>query len=204
MKRTIPRILSKTFCFAILAMVSLGWCAPGYTQTLTIGDNQLILQEGTQLNADNLMSDDSTLIITPGEGMSVASVKMQNATQTIFFYGKKITVQQKSNDFRLEGDGKIQWDNNTLTGPKEIVFVSAENTLKLYGTAKEPATIDYTGFAFKGKAEWFIIQGEKVNGNWTPNNLKSGPMKEGIIGPNPGKTKPSKAPGPKLSAPNKK
>jgi len=204
MKQTMLPIPLKTLGIAILAIMCLGWCEPGYTQTLTIGDNQLILQEGTQLNADNLMSDDSTLIITPGEGMSVASVKMQNATQTIFFYGQKITVQQKSNDFRLEGEGKIQWDKNTLIGPKEIVFVSAENTLKLYGTAKEPASIDYTGFAFKGKAEWFIIQGEKVNGNWTPNHLKSGPMKEGTIGPNPGKSKPVTVPGPKLSAPNKK
>ncbi|MGC9328413.1 MAG: hypothetical protein ACP5I1_12330 [Candidatus Hinthialibacter sp.] len=173
----------------------------GQAQILSVGSNQLILQEGSQITATDLTSDNSTLIITPPEGADIASVKMQNATQTILFYGRKISVQQKTTDFQLEGNGRIEWDKNVLIGPKEIIFDSASDTLKLYGTKKNPASIHYTDFAFDGKAEWFFIIGKRVDGNWTPVNLKSGPIIQGTIGPSTPKTASKSSPGPKISAP---
>ncbi|MBN2328903.1 MAG: hypothetical protein JXR73_17320 [Candidatus Omnitrophica bacterium] len=198
MKKAIHALSASIFWTASLIIV---FASLGHAQTLTVGSNQLILQEGSQITATDLTSDNSTLIITPPEGADVASVKMQNATQTIFFYGRKISVQQKTTDFQLEGNGRIEWDDNVLIGPKEIIFDSASDTLKLYGTKKNPASIHYTDFAFDGKAEWFFILGKRIDGNWTPANLKSGPIIQGTIGPSAPKAAAKSAPGPKITAP---
>lgn len=189
------------FC-AILFI--LGLTASSYSQTLTIGENQLTIISG-QITVENLTSEESTLIVIPVDGSDVANVEMVNATQTIQFFGKKITIEQKTTDFELDGNGKVAWDDNVLIGPVKIVFESATDTLKLIGSRTNPASIHYATRGFKGKAEWFNIIGKKINGNWTPDKLISGPVVEQVtilIKKEP-KAKPETAPEPKLTPPKK-
>lgn len=152
--------------------------APAFSQSITVGDKQLNIQEGSQLTFDNLTSDNATLTVIPGEGAAIAEVQMVDASRTIFFFGKKISIEQKTTDFQLEGDAKIQWDNNMLAGPVSINFESASDTLILRGTKANPAVINYVDTPFKGKAETFRIIGKRINGNWTPNRVVSSSLTE--------------------------
>ncbi len=190
--------ISLTILFILIAL-------PGFTQVITIGENELEIVDG-QMSADNFLSEDRTLFFTPSEGKSIASVCLKNASETRYFYGRKITVVPKTTDFHLEGDGKIAWNNNIFLGPKEIIFDSTTSILTLTGTKDNPAVIQYPEFSFNGKANWFKIIGKMVNGNWQAKDLKSGDAKGTTIGTSSNKAKPAKgssAPGPKLTNPKK-
>jgi hypothetical protein len=195
--------------FSILLSISIAasLAAPAFSQSLTVGNKQLNIQEGSQLTFDNLTSENATLIVIPGEGSAIAEVQMVDASRTIFFFGKKITIEQKTTDFQLEGDARIQWDKNMLSGPVSIIFDSASDTLILSGTKTNPAAINYTDTPFKGKAETFHIIGKRVNGNWTPNRVISSSLLEQaniFLSSMKKAAKPEAAQEPKLTTPKTK
>lgn len=208
LKRTIPllTIFLATFCLLVIQP------NPGGAQDLTIGTIELYFQEGSSPSFEDLTSENPTVIITPPEGAAITSVRMKSATQDYFLEGKKVSIKRKQDantaDFHLEGNGKIQWNENILIGPKEIIFDSTSNVMKLYGTPKNPASIKYkggaSGFNFNGKADWFFVNLKSSNGSWTPSSVNSGPWRGGNpLGGTAKNSSSEKIPNPKITPPKK-
>lgn len=182
----------------------------------TPGAQEFITPSGTKVtfensnhSIENLMSDSPTVIATPAEGAAVATALIEQGTQVTRFSARKITFTYQVEDFTLEGEGKIAWDNESLYGPVKIQFTAANNLMTLFGTKANPATVHYTlanGTIYKTKAERVDIQFKVENGKRVPVRLetKGGNEETVIIMPKAKSTpKASTLPGPKLSPPGK-
>ncbi len=159
LKFSVALILSTS----VLLFVSL----PCSAQQISLADGTLPdIGENTELRIENPLSDDITIILTPKTGHKIAKVTINSGTSTSVIYGEKITYKKINEYFLSEGNAKIEWNKNILTGPVKIEFDPAKNIMTLFGTEKNPAEINSPHIGAIIQAEnWFLYFTKQINGS---------------------------------------
>jgi hypothetical protein len=121
--------------------------------------------ENTEVQIDNPLSDDITIILTPKTGHKIAKVTINNDTTTSRIFGNKITYKMKNEYLLVNDNAKIVWGDDILTGPVKIEFDPVKNLMTLSGTTKHPAEINSSRMGTILQAEkWFMEFSKPKNG----------------------------------------
>ncbi len=159
-------ILKFDVAIILISSIFLFVSLPCSAQQISLADGSLpVIGENTELRIENPLSDDNTIILTPKTGHKLAKVTIPSGTSTSVIYGEKITYKMKNEYFLAEGNAKIDWNKNILTGPVKIEFDPAKNILTLFGTEKNPASVNSPKWASIWQAEkWLLTFTKPKNG----------------------------------------
>ena len=93
--------------------------------------------------ADYPMASTATYHLTPAQGSELAHTVILQGTAETHFYGKKITYSLGTENFLLEGDGRIVQGDSTLIGPERVDYNKEKNLMILFGKPDTPARLHY-------------------------------------------------------------
>lgn len=113
------------------------------TTFTTGGGSEVSIPANTDYTADNPLSPNPIIYLQPASGSNLAHATITERDKKTHFTAKKITFVMASDNFKLEGNGKIEQGKDVISGPVSIVYDSSKNVMIATGTEKNPAQFSY-------------------------------------------------------------
>jgi len=139
-------LISVTSLALILTLTQTPFAQQEGTRFSNQAGVELYIPPGMDSVIDNPLSDNLVFNIFPPENQpqSLAKAVVYDGTQETRLSGKKIVFQLASEEFLLEGQGKIVQAGDVLTGPEKIEYDSETLTMTALGTKNNPVTFLFT------------------------------------------------------------
>lgn len=106
--------------------------------------NAVVIPPDVEYVIENPQEETRTFILTPKEGVALASAQIKRGNELTKVSGKKITYTPLNERFLLENDAMIETASELLKGPKQIQFDPDKNFMLVEGTDQKWAEFRYT------------------------------------------------------------
>lgn len=105
--------------------------------------NQITIPPEVEYVIENPQEENRTFILTPKEGVTLATTQIKRGDETTKISGKKIIYTPINERFLLENDAMIETASEILKGPKLIQFDPDKNFMLVEGTDQKWAEFRY-------------------------------------------------------------